>query len=1350
MWHWLLPVLLCVVALALPVEGGGSGDDTPPGSGDWVIDEPTAVWDEAYNLSGGVRVNSTGSLTLTNVSLRVAENFTIQGPVTLINSTVVMQGINKDIEIDATLLLRNASLHMNLSQRPGEQNDVQRVVVHNGGNLTIADYDGDRATTYDRSLVSDGDGDDDEANPASANSTNYRFRFIVENGGELWVHNSEVSEIGWKWDTGDYSRTGLLLDSPNATFDGAEIHHSFYGLVAGGHAEWLIVRNSSFTDMGNTGIHITYFRIANVYYYPDHWLIEHTYFGGISQYPIKNYGRYGTLRNNTFDGYGQAALYAYYTARWGTATGNRFEDGRQGLVLQHADNWAIANNTFVRQSGAGIYLQGGANNIVIRDNVFEACGSGLSLLSIEQTWGTKDHYYSPSNVQFHYNTLTGGGNGVTINGLGTKDMMIPDGGYNIVIEHNGIDGAATGLVLSVGDETPDTFRGMEFRDNTVSAGIGLTLNGGAGSLNIHHNHFTALIGAALYGGSDQYLENNTFTGLVNDGIKLVAGENHIVRNNSLAGGASGLVIEGGDGHQLQDNVIANVSWAGLLVRNGATVNLSRNHVTNATIGLAREATPLAGWNNSFTAVEWAYYHLDLNISLEGDVLVEVEGLLWEAWSIRVHTYNSYGAQVRDKPFVVRDVHDEEVLAQETGNDGYSAWYPITVAFTYLNHSVVAWTPHTIIVAHQWSNATAIVNVNRSLTLEIELDIIPPASDLDVASRYSGGIYWVKEAWFPVTWNLTDDSDDLLHFHIEYAVNDGGGWGPWQPWGNFTNLTARFPGLDGHSYRFRSTAYDIYGNNEDKTGDYEAEIEVDLTPPASLLRIIEEPGEVTNLAGLTVAWELDSENEFVIYTIEVRTLIGGEPSPWNPLVENTTTLDYWFVPPDDRTYQFRSRAADRAGNVENKPVPDVTVTIDRQPPMATLAPLPPLWGADNVTLTFTEPSEPLVGLTLKWATVSEATLLALGGGSSIVLEWSDFSPVWENDSALFPDLQDGYVYFFRLLPRDLAGTEAPRETVVADFTTNGSANATIALPVLPLPPEVRGGITVMVDEGGDGTYEREVEQGANPALLLANQYYLDFTTGRLHFGDDNTGYRPPANASVRVSFTGYDGRLTVDTSLPEPPRELDYTMVDNTTVRLLWKESADAVAYRVERSTNLSLGWTPVAEITPKGDGYTSYTDADLLTTRYHYRVVAVDRMGYTRATGAMEVDLTPVTGTENPAQTAAATDWGEFAPVAGVVALLLLVAVVLTLRRRKSSPAPKPRSPKRTLRPTPQLERLMDAVEVAEAVGPPVAVSPFKIQEGSEFAREPRLACSGCGRIFPSPGGELMACPGCGVTGPPP
>jgi len=1351
MWRWLFPALLCAVVLALPVEGGSSGD-APPASGDWVIDEPTTVWDELHNLTGNVQVNATGSLTLTNVTLRVEGNFRVLGPVTWVNTTVKMQGVNRDVEIDAALLLRNASLCMNLTERPADPNEVQRVVVHNGGNLTVTDYDGDRATTHDRSLVSDGDGDDDEVDPTPQGSANYRFRFIVENGGILNFINSELGEVGWNDNWGnpqDRTKAGLYIDSPGVQIVGSVIHSSYYGAVVNRRGDNLVIRNTTIRDLGETGIFFWY--TSNPANYPDNWLLEGNIFQNLPQYGILNYARYGTLRNNTFDDYGQAGLYSYYTARWGTATGNYFEDGQQGLVLNFADDWTIANNTFVRQSSAGINTLGGANNIAMRDNDFEACGSALSLLSVEQTWGAKDHYYSPSNVQFFDNTLTGGGNGALINGLGTKSKT-PVGGTNIIIERNRIDGAAAGVALSVGTTTPNTFQGVEFRHNNVSATTGLTLNGGAGTLNVHHNNFTTFSGGAIYGGSDQLVENNTFAGLTGDGLTLVGGEDHIVRNNTLAGGRSGLVLEGGNGHQLQDNAVAELSWAGVLVRNGAEANLSRNRVTNATIGLAREATPLAGWNNTFTTVGWAYYHLDLNISLEGDVLVDVEGLLWEAWSVQVHTFNSYGAKVRDKPFVVRDIEGTEVVAEETGNDGYSEWYPITVSFTHLNLTISKRTPHTILVAHQWSNATTVLEVNRSLTIEVELDVIAPTSDLDVVTTYSGGIDWMNRAWFPITWNLTDDSTDLLHFFIEYSENSGDGWGPWQPWGNFTNLTANFAGVDGSIYRFRVLAIDIYGNIEEKTSDFDVEFEVDLTPPASLLRIIEQPGEVTNLAGLTLAWELASESGFVTYTVGVRTLISGDPSPWSALVSDTTSIDYWFVPPDDRTYQFRVRATDRARNTELKPEPDVTVTIDRQPPQVTLQPLPSLWGGSNVTFTLTEASEPLEGLTLQWATLSESTLLALGDGSNIALTWSNFSLIWENESAVFPSLQDGYVYYFRLLPRDLAGNEAPRETVVIDFMTDDSANATFTLPMLPLPPEVRGDITVMVDEDGDELYEREIEPGTNPALLLANQYYLDINTGCLLFGDDITGYRPPANASLRVSFMGYDGRLTVDTSPPGPPRELDYTMVDNTTVRLLWKDHADAVAYRVERSTNLSLGWTPVAEIAPEGDGYSTYTDADLPATRYHYRVVAVDRMGLVHATSAMEVDLTPVTETETPAQAAATTDWTEFAPVAGAVVLLLLVAAVLVMRRRKPAPAPKPPPPKRASRPTPQLERLVDAVEVAEVAPSLVATthSPFKVQEGSEFAREPRLICSGCGLIFPSPGGGRIDCPGCGIIGPSP
>jgi parallel beta-helix repeat protein len=61
---------------------GGSGDDqSPPSSGDWIVDSTTEVWNEIIKLNGSLLIQDGGNLTLRNVTLimnsGVGEHFSI-------------------------------------------------------------------------------------------------------------------------------------------------------------------------------------------------------------------------------------------------------------------------------------------------------------------------------------------------------------------------------------------------------------------------------------------------------------------------------------------------------------------------------------------------------------------------------------------------------------------------------------------------------------------------------------------------------------------------------------------------------------------------------------------------------------------------------------------------------------------------------------------------------------------------------------------------------------------------------------------------------------------------------------------------------------------------------------------------------------------------------------------------------------------------------------------------------------------------------------------------------------------------------------------------------------------------
>jgi uncharacterized repeat protein (TIGR01451 family) len=64
--------------------------------------------------------------------------------------------------------------------------------------------------------------------------------------------------------------------------------------------------------------------------------------------------------------------------------------------------------------------------------------------------------------------------------------------------------------------------------------------------------------------------------------------------------------------------------------------------------------------------------------------------------------------------------------------------------------------------------------------------------------------------FPVSWSGSDDASGVARFNV-YVSDDGGPFAPWQTETAATSAT--FDGVDGHTYRFFSTAIDNVGNVE---------------------------------------------------------------------------------------------------------------------------------------------------------------------------------------------------------------------------------------------------------------------------------------------------------------------------------------------------------------------------------------------------------------------------------------------------------------------------------------------------------------------------------------------------------
>ena len=515
-------------------------------------------------------------------------------------------------------------------------------------------------------------------------------------------------------------------------------------------------------------------------------------------------------------------------------------------------------------------------------------------------------------------------------------------------------------------------------------------------------------------------------------------------------------------------------------------------------------------------------------------------------------------------------------------------------------------------------------------------------------------------------------------------------------------------------------------------------------------MVDTTGNPTNLTGIYLAWEpaTATDNDIASYRLQLRNGSG-----WDTLAIYAATGEHYFTPATDGEYAFRVLATDYAGNGEAKPEADVIISFDRQRPEVTLSALPQLWGESVLALQLLGDTSGLADVELQYALLAE--------GSEMMLGWGALPVNWDNGSALFPGLADGRSYWFRLAPVDAAGNTASRTPYVFETSSDGTAGASVTLPVLPLKPVYIGllaNVAVAVDVEGDGSFEVELDEyfGSDPSQMLAIQFRVDYTSGTLYFGDGVDGYRPSANAMLRISYAGYDATTTIDLTPPGIVQSMRAYSENFTDVELQWESAPDVSSYRVERSGNLSLGWVLRAELAPQEFELNSYAEKNLAGQVWYYRVIALDRMGYESV--GMEylgstvervmVDLTPPPAVvENP--TVSSSDQEVPAWLLPLVAGLALLGggVALFASRRSAGEAevgPSLETVDALIEPVPVVEAIPEEEE------PELGV--FSVVSGTEYSRHVRFRCQGgCDREFPGlRDEEEIVCPHCGTLGPTP
>ena len=601
-------------------------------------------------------------------------------------------------------------------------------------------------------------------------------------------------------------------------------------------------------------------------------------------------------------------------------------------------------------------------------------------------------------------------------------------------------------------------------------------------------------------------------------------------------------------------------------------------------------------------------------------------------------------------------------------------------------------------------------------------------------------FYRNRATFEIKWESLSDADDLEGYYISYLAREGSTLGDWNILGFFTNNSVNFTGQDGIIYRFKSISVDTMGNLETK-GDYDTEMRVDLESPKSVLWLDEGGLQFTNKTAVTIIWEPgNNSNDIFSYSIQYR-IVGNET--WDDFGSFTSPGDQHFSPEIDGQYEIRSTAVDFAGNSENKDLSDIVLTFDWVRPSLSLVDIDSLTGSGELALTIGHSSENLSRIKLETARLPEGTM--------DVLEWKaiDESTLeeWSDGSFEMKNMVDGYTYYFRVTPIDLASNYNPRNPFQFTVEWNSNSNNSIELPAMPLKPvmthEIIRNMMITVDENLNGEYDRSLVEytGNDLGAMTASQYWVDYDNGRIVFGNGVDGYLPPANSSISLVYHAYDLSTTIDTTPALAVETSEYLVKDGNNVTITWKKPQDAISFIIENRKNFSTPWVAIHNVSGED---LEYHITNLSSGYHYYRIVSVDRMGY--ANSDMEGDFLQIFIEAEVIASTVEDDDGkisnEYYLGAGILLTIAASSAFYLLRGKDLDEEPQDSVVVSAVGAENQTEQISEE-EIDESE------SDFSILSGSEFSKQVVFVCEkGCQMEFTTKDDEEeIMCPHCGIMG---
>jgi len=705
-------------------------------------------------------------------------------------------------------------------------------------------------------------------------------------------------------------------------------------------------------------------------------------------------------------------------------------------------------------------------------------------------------------------------------------------------------------------------------------------------------------------------------------------------------------------------------------------------------------------------------------------------------TINVATNNA-GDHYINGIYIFGDI-DEDSHGAEYWNEEYQVYInylnqgPNVIASIVSNPTNTQWFDQEIIMTFPQSN---LWNYNdRTYQIPIVLDTKAPLTKVKENGFYKNSTI------ITLTWESISDENDLEGFYLYSQLKNGSSIGDWQLIDYFdSTFSTNFTGENKMIYRFKTIGVDSFGNKENK-GTYDTEVKIDMDRPRSEVWLSEGDVGFTNLNGVTLNWKNNETFDIQAYIIEYKK---ENDSEWKNFGLFTGIGEYWFQPDSDGKYLIRSRSIDFSGNKELKDIPDIIITFDRLKPEVKLNELDILKNADDFNLKIKTKSENLSTINIEYARLLE--------GTEDILEWKAFDEDWNGNEFNIRNLVDGYTYYFRINPTDFAGNDNNREEFeYFIYCENSNDTKEITLPVIPLKPVMTGkikNIEIRVDEDLNGMYEKILQEynGKDLAGMKANQYWVDYSNGKIIFGDGDEGYLPPSNSSISIIYSGFDVFTTIDNKPPMHISEVEYSIEDNKNITIKWSEPEDASTYIIESRDNFSTPWKTLESINYTQNKMT-YKVQNLSGGFYYYRIVSVDRMGYQNSN--MEGEILEIFIETEEVNNAGKTNSGNdslntYILITGMLALVAISSAMYLIKNKNETIALNEKSASVLI----PVNLVDDGIMDSEGEEIPA----FTILQGSQFSRSMVFVCNGgCQHEFELDEGEdddEIMCPHCGLMG---